>query len=115
MSSLYQGKRLDVLPVGTAFQTRRGRENPRFEGSNIRVPLGTLRDRPQDVLSPTTLAKRHAGYRNRVAHAPSWRSDVWTELQRSQGASASDLARRVDCAFATVWTAKCDFDLLRDL
>jgi hypothetical protein len=77
------------------------------------VPRGTLRDRPEDVLSPEVLVRRHAGYRNRVLLGPSFRADVWTVLERAPDLSVADVARRASCSFATAWQVVRDFRLLR--
>ena len=103
---------VDLLPVGNAFQIARRGEDERFAGSPIRVPSGTLRSRPGDVLAPADLARRHAGYRNRVLMGPTWRADVWTVLAASPGLSISEVARRTGCAFATAWKVARDFRVL---
>lgn len=81
--------------------------------TRLRAPSGTLRDRPEDVLSPEVLVRRHAGYRNRVLMGPSFRADVWTVLEKTPGLSVADVARRASCSFATAWQAVQDFRLLR--
>jgi hypothetical protein len=109
----HRGAALDLLPVGTDFQLARRGEDERFRGSALRVPKGTLRDRPDDVLSPEELVRCHSGYRNRVLMGPSWRADVWTALEKAPAVSVSEIARRVSCSFATAWEAAQDFKLLR--
>ncbi len=111
--ALYDGPPVDVLPTGTAFQIQRRGEDPRFVGSQLRAPSGTLRDRTADVLAPDVLVRRHAGYRNRVLMGPSLRADVWTVLERSPDLSVADIARRAACSFATAWQAVQDFRVLR--
>lgn len=113
LQRLYEGPSVDVLRVGTAFQIARRGEDPRFVGSCLRVPDGTLRDRPADVMDPVALARRHAGYRNRVLLGPSWRADIWTALEREPDQTVADVARRVGCSFATAWLVARDFALLR--
>jgi hypothetical protein len=71
-----------------------------------------LRDRKADVLDPRELAKRHRGYRRRVLLGPSYRADVWAELDRNPGSSAAELARRAYASFATAWLVKRDWELL---
>ncbi len=113
MASAYEGDRLDLLAVGTAFQIERRGEDPRFEGSPLRVPAGTLRDREADVLRPEALTRLHRGYRNRVLMGPSWRADVWTLLEREPELSVAEAARRAYCGFATAWAVVQDFQVLR--
>ncbi len=108
-----RGAPVELLPVGTAFQIARRGEDPRFVGSRLRVPSGTLRDRADDVLAPEVLVRRHAGYRNRVLMGPSWRADVWTVLEKAPDQSIAEVARRASCSFATAWQAAQDFKLLR--
>ncbi len=77
------------------------------------MPKGTLRDRPQDVVSPEDLAQRHTGYRNRVLMGPSFRADVWTALEHAPDMSIADVARKASCSFATAWQVAQDYRLLR--
>ena len=112
LRKLYDGGTVDLLPVGTDFQITRRGEDERFSGSVLRVPAGTLRDREADVLTPAELARRHAGYRNRVRLGPTWRADVWTVLERAPHAPVAEIAKRAGCSFATAWQVVRDFSLL---
>ena len=112
LAKLHDGPPVDLLPVGTDFQIARRGEDERFVGSPLRVPAGSLRDRPADVLSPGALVRRHAGYRNRVIMGPTWRADVWTVLEKEPGVSVAEAARRAGCSFATAWQVVQDFRLL---
>jgi hypothetical protein len=114
LKSLYAGSPVDLLPTGTDFQIRRRGEDERFSGTCLRVPAGTLRKRRGDVLSPEELARRHAGYRNRVLMGPSWRADVWTVLEANPDLPVAEVARRAYCAFATAWQVKRDFELFQE-
>lgn len=103
---------VELLIRGTAFQIARRGEDARFAGSKLRVPTGTLRDRADDVVPPHVLARRHAGYRNRVLMGPSFRADVWTVMEKKPDLSVADIARRAACGFATAWQIAADFRLL---
>jgi hypothetical protein len=109
---LYQGPRLDLLGTGTEFHLRRSGEDPRFQGGPLRVPAGILRDRKADVLEPAELARRHRGYRRRVLLGPSYRADVWAELDRKPDSTPTERARRAYASFATAWQVKRDWELL---
>lgn len=109
----YRSPPVDLLSAGMEFHLARRGEDPRFVGSSLRVPAETLRDRGDDVLAPEVLAKRHAGYRNRVLHGPTWRADVFTVLSREPTLSVAEAARRASCSFATAWQAARDFRLLQ--
>ena len=113
LSSIYQGPRLDLLPVGTDFQIARRGEDERFAETCLQIPAGTLRRREGDIMTPDQLARRHAGYRNRVRMGPTWRADVWTALEAEPDLTAAQAARQVGCAFATAWAVKQDFELIR--
>jgi len=113
LAALYKGPTTDLLPVGTEFQLDRRGPDPRFAGSVLRVPAGTLRDRAADVITPEVLVGRHAGYRNRVRMGPAWRADVWTVLESDPDLSAAEAARRAGCSFATAWAVVRDFGVLR--
>lgn len=113
LAGAYEGAPLELLPTGTEFQVKRRGEDARFTDSKLRVPKGTLRDRHEDVLSPEVLVRRHPGYRNRVLMGPSFRADVWTELERAPDLSIADVARKASCSFATAWQAAQDYRILR--
>lgn len=112
LAKLHAGPAVDLLPVGTEFQIARRGEDERFARSVLRVPAGSLRDRSADVLSPESLVRRHAGYRNRVRMGPTWRADVWTVLERDPDLSVAEVARRAGCSFAAAWQVVQDFTLL---
>lgn len=114
LSHAYEGPPIELLSVGTDFQIGRRGEDERFSGSVLRVPSGTLRDRPVDVLGPAALVRLHPGYRNRVRMGPTWRADVWTVLEREPDQSVAEVARVTGCSFATAWQVVQDFALLRD-
>lgn len=102
----------DLLRVGNAFQMRRRGPDPRFAGTALRVPAGTLRERPGDVLEPTALAQWHRGYRHRIMLGPGYRADMWAIAEREPGASATTLARRAYGSFATAWQVRQDLAVL---
>ncbi|MCF6227732.1 MAG: hypothetical protein L3J82_03565 [Planctomycetes bacterium] len=105
-------KRIDVLPIGTDFLIKRNGEDIRFVNTAIRTPTKALRDRIADVLPPEMLAAKHAGYRNRVKMGPSWRADVWTQLELDPKISTAEAARRAGCSYAAAWAVHRDFRLL---
>jgi len=108
----FEGLAVDLLPVGTDFQIARRGEDERFRETRLRVPAGTLRDRPEDVFSPVVLIRQHRGYRNRVLMGPTPRADVWSELERDPTLQVSEAARRARCAFSTAWEAAQSYRLL---
>lgn len=115
LGKAYQGPRLDLLSTGTDFHLNRSGEDSRFSGAQLRVPAGILRDRKGDVLSPAELAARHGAYRYRILLGPSYRADMWAELERDPSLSAAELARRAYGSFATAWHVKRDWTVLRGL
>lgn len=112
LKRLYTGPRIDLLSVGTSYQIKRRGEDPRFSGTSICVPAGTLRDRPADVLTPSEMARVHATYRQRIVSGPSYRADTWAALEITPALTATELARATYCSFATAWQAKRDWELL---
>jgi hypothetical protein len=108
----HQGNRLDLLQTGTDFHIRRRGEDPRFENGSLRVPAGVLRDRPDDVVAPAMLARRHGAYRYRVQMGAGFRADCWAALEHDGAISAAELARRSYASFATAWQARRDFGVL---
>jgi hypothetical protein len=112
LASIYTGDRVDLLATGTDFQVKRHGEDERFAGGLLRVPSNVLRDRQADVLTPPELAKRHSAYRLRILIGPSYRADMWAELERASDLPAAQLARRTYGSFATAWHVRRDFGLL---
>lgn len=111
LQRVYEGPTVSLLTVGNAFQIRRHGEDPRFGSGPLRVPAKVLRDRPGDVLSPTELCRQHRAYYLRVMMGPTYRADMWAELEASPSLSPADLARRTYGSFATAWQVKRDFAL----
>lgn len=107
----YDGPRVGVLPVGTAFQIQRHGEDPRFQSTVLRVPSNLLRDRPADVLTPQELSRQHPGYRARVMFGPSWRADVWAILEANPSLSVAQVAHKAKASYATAWETQRDFDI----
>lgn len=108
----HRGPRLDLVP-GAESQIGRHGEDPRFAGSCLRVPANLLRDRPADIASPESLARRHRIYRWRIMMGPSYRADCWAALEADPRLSAAALARRAYASFATAWQVKRDFAVVR--
>jgi hypothetical protein len=112
LESIYSGPRLDVVRTGGEFLIKRHGEDPRFIGTNLRVPATALRERPGDVLTPRELARVHRAYHYRIMLGPVYRADMWAELDRNPGLAPAELARRTYGSFATAWQLKRDFATL---
>lgn len=106
--------RVELLPVGTEFQVRRHGIDPRFAQGPLVVPAGTLRDRLDDVLTPTKAARLHTGYRYRVQMGPSYRADMWAALDTDARLHAAALARKTYGSYATAHDARRDWQTLHD-
>lgn len=113
LGNAYKGPRLDLLATGSDFHLLRSGEDERFAGGTLRVSAGILRQRKCDVLSPAELARRHDTYRHRILLGPSYRADMWAELNQDPSLSAAELARRAYGSFATAWHVKQDWEVLR--
>jgi hypothetical protein len=112
LAKLYTGPQQDLLNLGTEFQIKRHRVDPRFTGSVLRVPANVLRDRMADVPSPADFGKRHRAYHYRMMIGPSHRADMWAALERSPELSTAELARKTYGSFATAWRVKREFAVL---
>lgn len=106
------GPRVDLLATGTDFHIRRSGEDPRFVDGPMRVPAGILRNRASDVLSPVELGRRHRAYRRRIMIGPTYRADMWAELDGDPTLFVAELARRTYGSFATAWLVRKDWDVL---
>jgi hypothetical protein len=101
LAKAYRGPRVELLRTGNAFQVARRGEDGRFASGPLQAPAGTLRDRPQDVLTAQELARVHRTYRLRVQMGPSYRADMWAELTANPALRPADLARKTYGSFAT--------------
>ena len=113
IKKLYDGPRVDLLFVGTKFQVLRKGEDPHFQGSVLRVPAATLRDRKRDVLAPVELVIIHSAYRHRIMMGPTYRADMWAALAGNPTLSASELARVTYGSFATAWQVRQAFTVIQ--
>lgn len=113
LRSIYEGPPVDLLTEGNPFPIDRNGEDPRFVASPLRVPAGALRHRVGDIATAESLVRSHLGYRNRVRMGSTWRSDVWTALERSPEMHVADAARTAGCSFASAWQTARDFALHR--
>lgn len=111
LRELYDGPRVDILPVGTDFQIERHGEDARFQSTIMRTPSNLLRDRPADVLTPQELSRQHEGYRARVMFGPTWRADVWGVFKAEPLLSITQLAHKAKAAYATAWEVHRDFHI----
>lgn len=113
MTSLYAGERIPLLSSGTDFQISRVGEDERFLDAPLRVPSNALRRRSSDILAPKDVACMHDAYRWRVTIGPTYRADMWAELEKESDLSTSELARKAYGSFATAWKVKKDWNLVR--
>ena len=104
---------VDLLAVGTTFQVARHGEDPRFQGTVLRVPKGTLRDRPGDVEPAHQIALRHPCFRWRIVVGPGYRADCLALVQAHPTITPAELARRTYASFATAWAVVRDVRLLQ--
>lgn len=112
MVRVYSGPIIDLLRVGTDFQIKRHGEDERFAGSSLRVATGTLRDRKSDVLTPAQLVILHGMYRWRTIIGPTYRADMWAELEKNTELPTAELARLAYGSFATAWKVRKDWSIV---
>lgn len=115
MIKLYNGKPIDLLKTGNAFQLSRRGEDSRFSGGKLLVPAGTLRDRKFDVLTPAQLAGSNNTYRWRTIISPAYRADMWAALEQEPDLTPTELARHAYGSFATAWNVKRDWSIVHGL
>ena len=51
--------------------------------------------------------RRHRAYLRRVMLGPSYRADMWAELESDPSLPPAELARRAYGSFATAWQVRC--------
>ena len=115
IEGLYKGKRVDLLRTGTDFHINRSGEDPRFESSCLRVPVRAgLRSRPDDILPPHQLAKHHLPYHYRLIIGPTYRADMWAQLELNHNLTPAEIARLSYGSFATAWQVKNEWAVLHE-
>ena len=115
MEGLYKGKRIDLIKTGTDFQIERQGEDSRFERSPLRVAnKAGLRTRPSDILTPSELARIHKAYFYRLLIGPTYRADMWAELETNPESSPAAIAHSTYGSFATAWQVKQEWSVLKD-
>ena len=113
-SKLYRGPRIDLLKSGTDFHIGRHGEDSRFKGTALRVPdKAGLRHRPSDILSLHELSRIHLPYHYRLIIGPTYRADMWAQLELISDMSAAELARSCYGSFATAWNVKREWGILK--
>lgn len=103
LSRRMRGKRVALMDGQNDFLIARHSEDPRFVSTCLIAPNHTLRHRPGDILTPKQLTEIHLTYRYRVIMGPSYRADMWAQLELTPGVSAAELARKCYGSFATAW------------
>ena len=115
IEELYKGRRIDLLTSGTEFHIQRNGEDLRFENTCLRVPnKAGLRTRPSDVLKPRELANKHLTYYYRLLIGPTYRADMWAQLEIDSDLSLTELAHRTYGSFATAWQVDKEWKILKD-
>ena len=111
LQKVYARTRIDLVD-GSSFQVERHGEDERFAGTVLRIPNKLLRHRPEDIMSPHELAKRHLGYHYRIMMGPSYRSDIWALIERHPELTPAEIARKSYGSFPTAWEARRDWMIL---
>jgi hypothetical protein len=91
-----------------SFLVQRNGEDQRFLNSKLLVAKGTLRERKEDVSTPTELVKSHKDYYFRTLIGPSFRADMVSLFLRDKNIPPSDLARKCYGSFASAWQVVTD-------
>lgn len=104
--------RLPFLGNRNAFLVEKNGEDERFCETCLIVPNKVLRHRPDDILTPKELAKRHLPYRFRILMGPNYRADMWANLYRTSKIKTTDLARKCYGSYPTAFSVIKDFQLI---
>lgn len=94
------------------YRVSRFGEDDRFKGSAIIIPAGSLRSRPDDILSPSELAHQHSTYRWRILIGPTYRADMWALLEAEGNMRCMEIARRSYGSWPTAFAVMRDWALL---
>ena len=60
---------------------------------------------------PELLARNHRAYSWRIVIGPTFRADMWAEMEGTPGLKAAEIARKTYGSFATAWQAKRDWEV----
>jgi len=102
----------NIFDLDIDYQLKKYGEDSRFKDTVLKVPANFLRHRPQDTMPPKDLAHIHLFYYYRVMIGPSYRADMWAELELNPKLTAAELARRCYGSFATAWKVLQDKKLV---
>ena len=83
---------------------------PWLSQHRILAAKGSLRIRPNDVLSVEPLARSNRQYRNRLLYGASWRADIITAIE--DGAqTATEISRQVGCSYEPAHRVRREYSI----
>jgi hypothetical protein len=113
LSKIYQGQRIYAygkrMKETTEFLIQRhGGEDERFRNGPMIAARTTIRQRDSDAINPSQIVKRHKSLRYRIMMGPTYRADLWAELERQPDLSVAELARKTYASYKTAREVKND-------
>lgn len=97
------------------FLLKKNGEDKRFKGTRLIVHSKALPNRPELILSPELLSKKHLYYRYRVLLGPTYRADIIAHLTVDENLSPAELARCHFTNYQTSYRAKKDFQIFSNI
>jgi len=79
---------------------------------NFRVPKGSIRIRPSDVLTPPELIRSHRQYRNRFIYGPSWRADIMTAIEKG-ARTPTEIMKATGCSYEPAYRVFHEYQLVK--
>lgn len=99
------------ISQGSKFLAKKNGYDPRFQDTCLIVPKKMLEKKDWLVLSPAKMIDHHLDYRWRLIIGPSFRADMWSQLEQDHSLPAVTLARKSYGSYATAYRAKKEFEI----
>lgn len=113
LRDLGKNKKKKEITKGSLFLSKKNGEDTRFKGTCLVVPKKMLDREDWLVLSPEKMTNYHLDYKWRLIIGPSFRADMWSQLERDNALTPSSLAKAAYGSYATAHRTKKEFQIYR--
>ena len=101
------------ISKGARFLAKRNGFDSRFKNTCLIVPKKMLVKKDWLVLSPQKMINHHLDYRWRLIIGPTFRADMWSQLEQNHSLAAATIAKKSYGSYATAYRAKKEFEIYR--
>lgn len=110
----YSFKRRKEISSGAKFLSEKNGYDLRFINTCLIVPKKMLEKKDWLVLDPKDMVNHHSDYRWRLIIGPSFRADMWSQLEQYREISASELAKNSYGSYATAHRSKKEYEIFKN-